>query len=106
VGCENEASHLISPTGCGGVMIRPEAISTDFRDRELIKKLCPLADDVWLKAAYVQSGYKCRKSHYYFPCLDFPGTRQSGLAVGNVDQGGNDQQLQDVFRYFDLKLDS
>jgi lipopolysaccharide biosynthesis glycosyltransferase len=106
VGCENEASHLIFPTGCGGVMIRPEAISTDFRDRELIKKLCPLADDVWLKAAYVQSGYKCRKSHYYFPCLDFPGTRQSGLAVGNVDQGGNDQQLQDVFRYFDLKLDS
>jgi hypothetical protein len=28
------------------------------------------------------------------------------LAVTNVDQGENDQQLQQVFQYFDLKLAS
>ena len=86
-------------------MIQPDAIGEDFRRRDLIDKLCPIADDVWLKAAYLQSGFKCRKSHYSFPCLDYPGTRESGLAVKNVDQGANDQQLKDVFDYFDLKLD-
>ena len=39
-----------------------------------------------------------------FPCLDFPGTRDSGLAVENVDQGGNDLQFREVLKYFDLKL--
>ena len=102
---ENEASHYLFPTGCGGIMLRPEAISEDFRRRDLLMKLCPLADDVWLKAAYIQSGFKCRKSHYYFPCLDYPETRPSGLAVKNVDQGQNDQQIKAVFDYFDLKLD-
>ena len=71
----------------------------------MIEKLCPLADDIWLKAAYLQAGFKCRKSHYSFPCLDYPGTRESGLAVKNVDQGANDLQLKDVFDYFNLKLD-
>jgi len=98
-------SHLVFPTGCGGVVIHPKAISEEFRRRDLIEKLCPLADDIWLKAAYLQSGFKCRKSHYSFPCLDYPGTRESGLAVKNVDQGANDQQLKDVFDYFNLKLD-
>ena len=98
-------SHLVFPTGCGGVVIRPEAISKEFRRRDLIEKLCPLADDIWLKAAYLQSGFKCRKSHYSFPCLDYPGTRGSGLAVKNVDQGANDLQLKDVFDYFNLTLD-
>jgi len=99
-------SHLLFPTGCGGVVIHPEAVSEEFRRRDLIEKLCPLADDIWLKAAYLQAGFKCRKSHYSFPCLDYPGTRESGLAVKNVDQGANDQQLKDVFSYFDIKLGS
>lgn len=102
---DGKASNYIFPTGCGGVMIQPDAIGEDFRRRDLIDKLCPIADDVWLKAAYLQSGFKCRKSHYSFPCLDYPGTQESGLAVKNVDQGANDQQLKDVFDYFDLKLD-
>ena len=86
-------------------MIRPEAVPAEFRDRDLIKKLCPVADDIWLKSAYLHSGFKCRKTNYYFPCFDYPGTTESGLAVGNVDQGGNDRQLEETFKYFDLKLD-
>ena len=90
----------------GGALIRPDAIPQEFRNRDLIGKLCDRADDVWLMAAYIHSGYKVRKSGYDFPILDYPGTTQSGLAVTNVDQGENDQQLQQVFQYFDLKLAS
>ncbi|WP_435892995.1 hypothetical protein [Oceaniferula spumae] len=99
------SAHELFPVGCGGVLIRPLAIGDEFRNRELIMNLCPRADDIWLKAAYIYSGYKCRKSRYDFPSLDYPGTTQSGLAVTNVDQGQNDQQLRRVFKHFDLKLD-
>ena len=102
---QKESSHSLFAVGCGGTLVRPAAISEEFRSRELINKLCHRADDVWLKAAYIHSGYKVRKSNYDFPSLDYPGTTQSGLAVTNVDQGENDQQLQQVFQYFDLKLD-
>ena len=99
-----ESSHYLFAVGCGGTLVRPAAIAEEFRDRELINKLCHRADDVWLKAAYISSGYKVRKSEYDFPSLDYPGTTESGLAVTNVDQGENDQQLQQVFQHFDLKL--
>lgn len=102
---QKESSHYLFAVGCGGTLVRPAAIAEEFRSRELINKLCHRADDIWLKAAYIQSGYKVRKSNYDFPSLDYPGTTQSGLAVTNVDQGENDQQLQQVFQYFDLKLD-
>ena len=101
---QKESSHYLFAVGCGGSLIRPDAIAQEFRSRDLIGKLCDRADDIWLKAAYIHSGYKVRKSGYDFPSLDYPGTTQSGLAVTNVDQGQNDQQLQQVFQYFDLKL--
>ena len=100
---QKESSHYLFAVGCGGTLVRPAAIAEEFRSRELIDKLCHRADDVWLKAAYIHSGYKVRKSRYDFPSLDYPGTTQSGLAVTNVDQGENDQQLQQVLQYFDLK---
>jgi hypothetical protein len=103
---QKESSHSLFAVGCGGTLIRPAAIAEEFRSRELINKLCHRADDIWLKAAYIHSGYKVRKSSYDFPSMDYPGTTQSGLAVTNVDQGQSDQQLQQVLQYFDLKLAS
>ena len=101
---QKESSHYLFAVGCGGTLVRPAAVTEEFRNRDLISKLCHRADDVWLKAAYIHSRYKVRKSCYDFPSLNYPGTTQSGLAVTNVDQGENDQQLQQVFQYFDLKL--
>ena len=106
VSSQRESSHDLFAVGCGGTLVRPAAIADEFRSRDLIGKLCDRADDIWLKAAYIHSGYKVRKSNYDFPSLDYPGTTQCGLAVTNVDQGENDQQLQQVFQYFDLKLAS
>lgn len=105
VSCQRRSSHNLFPVGCGGIFVRPDALSEQFRDRSLISELCPRADDIWLKAAYIQSGFKCRKSCYDFPCLEYPGTTQSGLALKNVDQNENDKQLNAVFDYFDLRLE-
>ena len=81
-------------TGCGGAVIHPERIGSDFRDWDRIKKFCPKADDIWLKTAHLEAGIPIYKTKYSFPCLEVPGTAESSLLGTNVDEGGNDKQLE------------
>lgn len=80
-------------TGCGGAVIHPERIGSDFRDWGRIQNECPKADDIWLKAAHLAAGVPVYKTRYSFPCLEIPGTSDSALLAGNVDSGGNNRQL-------------
>ena len=88
------ASHLDFVTACGGAIIRPERISAKYCDWDRIKKYCPKADDIWLKAAHLEAGIPVNKTKYSFPCLEVPGTGESSLLGTNVDEGGNDKQLE------------
>jgi hypothetical protein len=83
-------------TGCGGAIIHPDRISSEFRDRKAIFEKCPKADDIWLKAAHAAAGIPCYKTRYSFPCLEIPGTGATSLMQTNVDAGGNDCQLTAV----------
>ena len=80
-------------TGCGGAVIHPERIGSDFRDWDRIQNECPKADDIWLKAAHLAAGVPVYKTRYSFPCLEIPGTGESALFAANVDSGGNNSQL-------------
>jgi hypothetical protein len=80
-------------TGCGGAVIHPERIGSDFRDWDRIQNECPKADDIWLKAAHLAAGVPVYKTRYSFPCLEIPGTGESALLAANVDSGGNNSQL-------------
>lgn len=93
-------SHGIFVTGVGGAIIHPHRIPRKFVDRAEISRNCPTADDVWLKAAHLAAGIPCYKTQYSFPCLEIPGSETSGLAMSNVDREGNDEQIQNVRRYF------
>ncbi len=99
---DGQPSHLTFITGCGGGIIHPQRISLRFLDRSEMFKQCPRSDDLWLKAAHLAQGIPCYKTHYSFPCLELPGADESGLAVSNVDQGGNDRQIQNLEQYFSL----
>jgi len=96
VGWQVVASQDLFITGCGGAIIHPSRISSEFCNREEILKKCPRADDIWLKAAHASAGIPCYKTRYSFPCLEIPGSFESGLLKTNVDDGGNDHQLQSV----------
>lgn len=97
---DGRPSHKIFVTGCGGAVIHPNRIPRKFLDRAVIIRKCPKADDVWLKAAHLAAGIPCYKTRYSFPCLELPGTNESGLAMTNVDCGGNDEQIQNLNEYF------
>ncbi len=94
------ASQSVFITGGAGAVIRPERTSPLFLDRDLIFSLCPKADDVWLNAMHRSMGIPGFKTKYSFPCLELPGTSETGLAATNVDQGGNDVQIRAVEAYF------
>ncbi len=95
-------SHRVFVTGCGGAVIHPERIPLKFLNREDLIKQCPKNDDIWLKAAHLAAGIPCYKTRYCFPCLDIPGTNESGLALTNVEGGGNDSQIRNLYQYFSL----
>ncbi len=89
-----EASHSNFITGCGGAVVHPGRIGRAFRDWDRIQALCPKADDIWLKAAHLDAGVPVYKTEFSFPCLEIPGSEDSGLLRHNVDACGNDAQLQ------------
>ena len=99
---DGQPSHYVFITGCGGGVIHPDRISNKFLDRTEMFKQCPRNDDIWLKAAHLAAGIPCYKTRYCFPCLEFPGTNESGLATVNVDSGGNDKQIRNLNQYFSI----
>jgi hypothetical protein len=96
---ESFPSRDLFITGCGGAIIHPNRINSDFRDRGAILDKCPKADDIWLKAAHAVAGIPCYKTRYSFPCLEIPGTGATSLMQTNVDNGGNDSQLRAVMHW-------
>jgi len=104
IGWDGKPSEWNFITGCGGAVIHPERIGAEFRDWERIRKACPKADDIWLKAAHLAAGIPVYKTRYSFPCLEIPGTGESALLAGNVDAGGNDSQLGILRQLWDLSF--
>lgn len=98
------SSHRLFPVGCGGTLIYPDRISSNFKDWSLISKLCPKADDVWLKLAHLRSEIPCKKSLYSFPCLEYTGSQKISLMQTNVDAGYNDFQIKNCFEELDIDL--
>jgi len=94
-------AHDLFITGVGGAIIHPRRISDDFRDWDKIRKQCPQADDIWLKAAHAAAGFPCYRTKFTFPCLEVPCSQESGLLGSNVDNGGNDKKMGPLARAFE-----
>ena len=99
---DGQPSHQVFITGCGGGVIHPDRILKKFLDRDDLFKNCPKNDDIWIKAAHLAAGIPCYKTWYCFPCLELPGTDDSGMAKMNVDNGGNDEQIRNLEQYFSM----
>jgi len=98
-----EPSLLHFATGVSGI-IYPPAMQLALRARGLgFLSCCPRADDIWLNAVALWEGFPVRQIepvpvNFY----EMPGSRAQGLARSNVDQGGNDPQLDATYRREDL----
>ena len=97
----NQDIHKLNfQTGVGGVLYPPGSFYKDVNRIDLINKLCPDADDIWLywmirlnKKMVKQSGYKNKLK-------EIPNTQNNNLKIKNVLLNSNDQQIKKMINYF------
>jgi len=88
---------LLFPTGVGGVLYAPGHLHPDVTNEAIFLKLCPKADDVWLKAMAAANGTMCRKVAAECPRLySVRHPHDLKLRDSNVREDGNDVQIRNV----------
>jgi hypothetical protein len=100
-------SLLNFPTGMGGVLYFPGALHPEALNQEQFMRLCPNADDIWLKAMSLKNGVACAKirdpRHWKDRFLTIEGSQDSSLKRENWDRrAGNDKKLEAVFSEYHL----
>ncbi|TXS93962.1 glycosyltransferase family 2 protein [Parahaliea maris] len=100
-------SPLVFPTGVGGVLYFPGALHPEVLNREQFMRLCPRADDIWLKAMSLMQGVPCAvvpdETHWKDRFLTIPGSQGESLKRENWDRRlGNDSKIAAVFEAYDL----
>jgi len=96
-------SLWLFPTGVGGVLYPPGSLSPEVFNHDVFQRICPKADDIWLKAMSLLNNVRCQKVRPY--SKEWPlvlGTQQKALGSQNVDSGQNDVQLRAVFDHYNL----
>ncbi|OZE21669.1 hypothetical protein CH262_20360 [Rhodococcus sp. 05-2255-1e] len=96
-------SERIFLTGNGGILYPPSSLPSVTQDHNLIKALCPSADDIWFKAMQLLNGTLAMKISN--TSGDFPVIRRAqsiSLRAVNVEQGVNNQLFRNVFDHFEL----
>lgn len=88
------------PTGNGGVLYPPGALPPMTLDLDLIRKLSPTSDDVWLFFMWRQNGWRIKrapgKRRSFF---EWPQAKTGSLRV--LHRGGKkDEHLQSMSRHF------
>lgn len=100
-----EASHLLLATGGGGTMYPPDSLHPEVLNAEVFKRVCFLADDIWLKCMALKKGTKVvTNSRYNKDPLSIRKSQMEKLVSENVLSGGNDQQLKDVCTHYNINL--
>ena len=81
-------------TGTSGVLYPPEFLAKLKSAGDGFLSCCPRADDIWLHANEVRSGFPVHQifqTPLHFTII--PGTEASGLVISNQLSGGNDEQI-------------
>lgn len=96
---------LLVPTGVGGVLYPPHCYDAEIFDEALFRKLCFMADDLWLKIQTLRAGTKVISSRQFTRDLITTGdTQKFKLVSGNSIEGGNDVQLKAILGHYNIDL--
>ncbi len=94
-------NNALLATGVGGVLYPPHILSKETFNIDKLNKLCPNADDIWLKCMEVENNVKvvkaCKKNYYLYTIR---GSQEVALSKGNVDNCENDMQIKNAFDYY------
>ena len=102
---ETGPGSFLVPIGVGGVLYPPTFFDDVEFDFEKIKELCPTADDLWLKAIGLKNGFRAVKvdpnSKEWFTIIS---SQKQALMKTNVGQNMNDISIENLEKYYQLKL--
>lgn len=103
----------IFPTGAGGILYPPHAISIDFLNEDLMMSLCPKADDVWFYFMGILSEqdtiivpHPYNHLRYIDIYKEYGLNSKETLQSINVEQNYNDVQIRKVMAHFGLNNES
>ncbi len=100
---KNKSSFFLVPTGVGGVLYPPNSLSQRIFDADLLKKLCFLADDLWLKVGSLLMNKKVIVTGVFSQTFIAIGkTQKTNLHTLNSKQGNNNNQFRNILDYFEL----
>lgn len=98
-------SPILVQVGVGGVLYPPESLSKDVFAKEVFKKICFFADDLWLKIMALKKGTMVvTNSQYNKDFVSVGKTQREKLVTNNVLSGGNDDQLKNVLDHYGIQL--
>ena len=94
-------SEMAQPFTGQGTLYPPHCLSEETFNKELIKKLCPNADDLWLKYMSLKKGTKTTAIYKERSMpVGIYGTPESSLWHINGEQRQNDVQWENILQYF------
>jgi hypothetical protein len=100
---ESAPSFLLFPVGSWGTLYPPGSLNALVGDRELIRKLTPLDDDIWAKAMSLMQDVPCRALGGYF---NAPVRFRANIRLWSVNEHLVDETLNNTFGHFGLTADA
>lgn len=98
-------SPLLVQVGVGGVLYPPGSLSIDVFSKDVFKKICFHADDLWLKImALKKRSLVVTNRRYNKDLVSVGKTQREKLVNTNVLSGGNDEQLKSVLEHYEIDL--
>ena len=101
-GIIGHASHCYMASGVSGVLYPPHSINEEVFNLEAMKKLCPKADDIWLRIMEMLNDTRTvLAAHINVPGTGIPGfmiygSQKMALWRSNVNDRENDSQMKAV----------
>ena len=98
-------SHLLVQTGVSGVLYPPYSLNKEVFDKEVFKKYCYYADDLWLKLHSIRNNVKVvTSSHFNKDLICVSNSQKENLVSQNSFAGGNDSQFKDICNYYQIQI--
>lgn len=97
-------SHYLLGLGYSAVLYPPSFVSRDLYNAEKIKKLCLMADDMWLKVQELIADVKVVNGRYYAHPVTIPTSQKIALQKENDAQDSrNNKYLLLMNEYYNLQ---
>ena len=78
----------------------PNIMNEDLLKEDIFMKLCPIGDDLWLKVMQLLNDIPCVLAAKQRTLRYIDGTQEIALHKTNVGQGKNDEQLNNLFEFY------